>query len=366
MRRFVLAVFLASIFVPLTSHAADSSISRRDGFLMIWETLKRPAEEKKSVPFTDMKKGDKGYIEIGYAQSRGLIDDGDLFYPDEPLTLQQALLWMVRTRNLDDIDVLTFDRLPEILKPYDLGDIYSVEDGVPTIKKQEITQDTLQNLIVKFTDQLAKESHEVSLYSEKFHGKGTAFGESFDMYAMTAAHRTFPYNTIVKVTNIENGKSVTVRINDRGPFVKGRDMDLSLGAFTAIAERSKGKIRATFERLGDVNMQSEDVAVSSSSVSSSVCLPADEQKRGGRNLMFAKGIYKMFPLGSVLTLQAKSQFMIDSTRYPDGTLDETNTWVQANEDYTFTPSQEGKYFIKIADKNGRKRVFQMNVMKCGS
>ena len=66
-----------------------------------------------------------------------------------------------------------------------------------------------------------------SYYAEKYHGRQTASGEIFDTHALTAAHKTLPFGTIVEVTNLENGKSVRVRINDRGPFVKGRIIDLS-------------------------------------------------------------------------------------------------------------------------------------------
>ena len=69
-----------------------------------------------------------------------------------------------------------------------------------------------------------------SYYGSDFHGKKTANGERFDMYDLTAAHKTLPFNTVVKVTNLDNKKSVEVRINDRGPFKKGRIIDLSLGA----------------------------------------------------------------------------------------------------------------------------------------
>jgi len=66
-----------------------------------------------------------------------------------------------------------------------------------------------------------------SWYGPKFHGKYTSNGEIYNMYDFTAAHKTLPMNTMVKVTNLNNGKSVLVRINDRGPFVKGRIIDLS-------------------------------------------------------------------------------------------------------------------------------------------
>jgi len=69
-----------------------------------------------------------------------------------------------------------------------------------------------------------------SYYGAEFHGKPTSSGEIFDMNALTAAHRTLPLGTMVRVTNLENEKQVEVKINDRGPFVKGRIIDLSRGA----------------------------------------------------------------------------------------------------------------------------------------
>ena len=74
------------------------------------------------------------------------------------------------------------------------------------------------------------ESGVASYYAHKYHGRTTASGERFNMNDMTAAHKTLPFGTRVRVTNVSNGKSVTVRINDRGPFVKGRVIDLSLAA----------------------------------------------------------------------------------------------------------------------------------------
>lgn len=69
-----------------------------------------------------------------------------------------------------------------------------------------------------------------SWYGGEFHGRRTSNGEVYDMHDLTAAHRTLPFGTLVEVTNLENGRSVTVRINDRGPFVEGRIIDLSLAA----------------------------------------------------------------------------------------------------------------------------------------
>ena len=79
-----------------------------------------------------------------------------------------------------------------------------------------------------------------SYYGAKFQGRRTASGEKFDMHAMTAAHRTLPFGTLVEVTNPRNGKTVTVRINDRGPFHGNRILDVSLDAATELGLIQRG------------------------------------------------------------------------------------------------------------------------------
>ena len=79
-----------------------------------------------------------------------------------------------------------------------------------------------------------------SWYGPSFHGKPSASGEPYDMWALTAAHRTLPFGTLVQVTKVETGKKVTVRINDRGPFIKGRIIDLSYTAARELAMIGEG------------------------------------------------------------------------------------------------------------------------------
>lgn len=88
-----------------------------------------------------------------------------------------------------------------------------------------------------------------SWYGEPFHGRLTANGERYDMYAYTAAHRLYPFGTRLRVINLDNGRSVTVRVNDRGPFVRGRIIDLSLAAATDLGMVSNGTARVKLERL---------------------------------------------------------------------------------------------------------------------
>lgn len=91
-------------------------------------------------------------------------------------------------------------------------------------------------------------SGKASFYAQQHHGKLTASGERFDQHSLTAAHRTLPFGTKVRVINTRNGKSVVVRINDRGPFVRGRVIDLSKAAFQSIASTRSGVIRVRLER----------------------------------------------------------------------------------------------------------------------
>ena len=88
-----------------------------------------------------------------------------------------------------------------------------------------------------------------SYYAHDFHGKLTSNGETFDMNDLTAAHRTFPFGTRIRVTNLGNQKTVIVRVNDRGPFVDGRIIDLSMGAAKAIGSIETGTARVRLEVL---------------------------------------------------------------------------------------------------------------------
>ncbi len=89
----------------------------------------------------------------------------------------------------------------------------------------------------------AAQAQIATYYGQEFAGRRTASGERFNPNALTAAHRTLPFGTRVRVTNSRNGRSVIVRINDRGPFVKGASIDLSSGAARAIGMGSTADVR---------------------------------------------------------------------------------------------------------------------------
>ncbi len=94
-----------------------------------------------------------------------------------------------------------------------------------------------------------KEKGIASWYGDKFHGRRTSSGEVYDMYAMTAAHKTLPFGTVVRVRNLDNGNQIEVRINDRGPFVGGRIIDLSYEAARKIGLVGPGTAAVSIRAL---------------------------------------------------------------------------------------------------------------------
>ncbi len=96
---------------------------------------------------------------------------------------------------------------------------------------------------------VSAQNGKASYYADKFHGRTTASGEKYDKNKMTAAHKKLPFGTRVRVTNKGNGKSVIVRINDRGPFVKGRIIDLSRAAATKVDMIRAGVVDVKMEVL---------------------------------------------------------------------------------------------------------------------
>ncbi|WP_180129347.1 MULTISPECIES: septal ring lytic transglycosylase RlpA family protein [unclassified Acinetobacter] len=104
------------------------------------------------------------------------------------------------------------------------------------------------NTVRKFT-----QTGTASWYGRQFHGRKTASGETFDMNALTAAHRSLPLNCFIRVTNRNNGKSVVVKVNDRGPFHGNRVLDLSYGAAKQLGITSAGTANVSIERVDGPN-----------------------------------------------------------------------------------------------------------------
>ena len=106
-----------------------------------------------------------------------------------------------------------------------------------------------QSYVPVVNKQPGKERGMASWYGRKFHGQKTASGETYDMFAMTAAHKTLPIPSYVRVTHLKNGRSVVVRVNDRGPFHSGRIIDLSYAAAERLGIVAAGSAFVEVERL---------------------------------------------------------------------------------------------------------------------
>ncbi len=107
-----------------------------------------------------------------------------------------------------------------------------------------------------------------SYYAEDFHGKKTSNGEKFNMNALTCAHKSLPFNTILKVTNLVNGKSCQVRVNDRGPFVLNREIDLSKAAAVQLGMIGSGttKVKLEIVKEGANTKLSQQTAASATKI----------------------------------------------------------------------------------------------------
>lgn len=124
-----------------------------------------------------------------------------------------------------------------------------------TAKPASTDNDVLGRLsaVASTTVNRFSQSGVASWYGRQFHGKKTASGEVFDQNGLTAAHRSLPLNCYVKVTNKSNGKSVVVKVNDRGPFSSNRVMDLSYGAAKQIGLVNAGSGNVVIERVANPN-----------------------------------------------------------------------------------------------------------------
>lgn len=109
------------------------------------------------------------------------------------------------------------------------------------------------NTVASNTVRKFSQTGTASWYGRQFHGRKTASGETFDMNAMTAAHRSLPLNCYISVTNRNNGKSVVVKVNDRGPFHGNRVVDLSYGAAKQLGITSAGTAKVSIERVAGPN-----------------------------------------------------------------------------------------------------------------
>jgi len=118
-----------------------------------------------------------------------------------------------------------------------------VTENLVSVEEETITAD---RSLVEFVD---KGSMKASWYGPGFHGRKTANGEVYDQMSFTAAHKSLKFGTLLKITNLKNNKSVVIRINDRGPYIHGRDIDLSKAAALELGMVRKGVAKIKVEEI---------------------------------------------------------------------------------------------------------------------
>ena len=126
-----------------------------------------------------------------------------------------------------------------------------VTEDVVSVEEESITAD---RSLVEFVD---KGSMKASWYGPGFHGQKTANGEVYDQNSFTAAHKSLKFGTLLKITNLKNSKSVVVRINDRGPYIHGRDLDLSKAAALELGMVRKGVAKIKVEEIKIVGLENQ-------------------------------------------------------------------------------------------------------------
>ena len=118
-----------------------------------------------------------------------------------------------------------------------------VTENMVTVEEETISAD---RSLVEFVD---KGNMKASWYGPGFHGRKTANGEVYDQNSFTAAHKSLKFGTLLKITNLKNNKSVVIRINDRGPYINGRDLDLSKAAASELGMVRKGVAKLKVEEI---------------------------------------------------------------------------------------------------------------------
>lgn len=161
--------------------------------------------------------------------------------------------------------------------------------------------------IIPLFSEVYKTGVTASYYAEDFHGKRTSNGERFNMNDYTCAHKSLPFNTILKVTNLANGKTCEVRVNDRGPFVASREIDLSKAAAIKLGMIGSGttKVKLEIVKRGPDNKLSQQTAASASKIMAKLDGNSEKAKKPAN---LAPGTYWDIQLGAFSSKENAKEF----------------------------------------------------------
>lgn len=202
-------------------------------------------ETKKSTVSTKSTKSTKTTKETKTATTRSRKTE--TAKPKRTASVVASSSWE-ETKNAAEVTVEKEKASQGSVMVTNLNTIYQNKDeNINVTPRNKEVADTFEKVIEEREKYTHFQTGMASYYGGSWHGKKTANGEIFNENSLTAAHKTLPFGTKVKVTNLDNGKSVVVRINNRGPYSKGRVIDLSKAAFSKIASISKGVTRVKLE-----------------------------------------------------------------------------------------------------------------------
>lgn len=238
----------------------DQLVNRAEALKIILLGTHIPVPEIKAQEIFSDVTYDAWYGKYVAKGKRMNIVSGDattgLFRPGDTVKLAEALKILIRARAQEPAapDENPYADVPKDawFAPYfayaQSMTLLDVAQGDAVHPDMQINRGMLAELIYRLiTRPAGYQTGQASFYAGRFHGDTTAAGEIYDASEFTAAHRTLPFGTWLLVTNTENGKSVKVRVNDRGPYVEGRIVDLSKAAFESIAPLSRGVINVTIQ-----------------------------------------------------------------------------------------------------------------------
>jgi len=241
----------------------DQEVNRAEALKIILKSAGIECETGDTeLTFTDINPDEWYYKYLWEGVDRNIVKgyEDSTFKPEETVNLSEALKMIINTNQLVALDPESQDGFfadadPEAWYAKYLN--YASENGLiypdadNNIKPgKTLTRADLIYMIYRektgiFSGEI--EYGQATYYGELFNGMGTASGDTFDQTAMTAAHKTLPFDTKVRVTNLANNQTVEVRINDRGPYGEGRIIDLSQSAFEEIGSLGTGILNVEVE-----------------------------------------------------------------------------------------------------------------------
>ena len=243
------------------SYRPDATVNRAEALkiILLGSKMLVPEIAEQDI-FPDVLYGTWYGKYVAKAKNLGIVNGDDntgMFRPGDTINLAEIVKILLEANNIEPITEMNRRPYADVPTEAWYAPYFAYADSIHLLEEDENynvfpAMPVTRGLMAQLIYQLAMKPEgyqegEASYYGEKFHGKGTASGEVFDASKFTAAHRTLPFGTWLRVRNLTNGKETYVRVNDRGPYAGGdnRIIDLSKAAFESIASLSSGLINVS-------------------------------------------------------------------------------------------------------------------------